>query len=410
MRMFNRSVSPFIALCLLVFSSSLIAGPQGRISGTVLDDSGVPVADATVVITGVGSPFDETYTTNKKGRFTATFTDATWDYKVEISKDGYIPSSDVIDVKVGEAIRLTWELVEWVEVELVGDEKAIEIFNIGAAAFNDGDLEAAIVSFREAIFVDSEMVAAYETLAQVLYQAEKYIEASEVAQQWLDRESENVDALNILFDSLVSAKNSEGVLAIVDQVVATGDADTPKRLFNAGAVALASGQQDLSTSLIGKALELQPDFLEAMSTLARLYAADEEFESAEELAQAALALDPQDPGALIVLFDINQRTGDHDAAESYLAVMKEADPLRASDILGEQANEYLNRGRLDIADHLSTEAIKLNPTNPKALFARASLALNNNQIEVAKELFLEVIDAAPSSAQATQAKEILDYL
>ncbi len=409
----NSNISLYSAIiysCLLLFPLALSAGPQGRILGTVVDDSGNLLEDALIEVSGVSTAFSETYTTNKKGRFTATFTDATRDYKVTVSKEGYVSASDIVDVKVGEAIRLTWTLKARVEIPLAGDAKAIEAYNAGAAAFNAGDLEAAVGHFRSAIETDPSLSAAYETLSAVLQQAGRPDESAEIAMQWLDLEPENDKALTTAFDALVATGDSAQLTQLVDRIANSSDPQTPKRLFNAGAVAVGSGQRDLAKSLMAKALEVDPSFLEANSSLARIHAADGELEEAEKFARGALAIDPQDPGALIVLFDVHQRREEHDEAQQFLEVMKEADPLKASDILGEQANEYLNLGRLDIADQLSSQALELNPSNPKALFARASLALNNNEIEVARQRFEELIALAPESAQAMQAKEILDYL
>lgn len=404
--------SPVIAAAwLLAFLVMPVhAGPQGRILGTVEDEQGRPIGDVEVVVTGDGFEFDERFSTNKKGRFTATIVDATRDYLIRISKDGYVAVEGPIEVGIGDATRVSWTLKALVEQPPTGVPAAIEAYNRGASAFNQGYLEGAIADFRQAITLDPELTAAYGTLAQVLYQAGNYAEAATTAQRWLEREPTSAEAVTLAFDSLMAADDAAGAAELVDRIAESADPEAAKRIFNAGAVAVSSGNRRAGMELMTRALEVDPRLVQAHSNLARLHAADDELELAEQHARSALELDPQDPGALIALFDVYQRRGDEQAAREFLEVMKSADPQRAADILGEQAGEYLNLGRLEIADELSNEALKLDPGNPKALLARASLALNQNDIELAKECLQAVIDAAPDSAQADQAREMLEFL
>ncbi len=399
-----------IPILLVLLPLPLAAGPQGRILGTVQDEQGNALAGAEIVLTGDGWEFEETFTTNKKGRFTATVADATRPYHIVVNKEGYVGANEPIDIKVGDPTKVTWNLPAAVEITPVGVPAAVEAYNRGAAAFNDGNSEAAIAAFHEALAIDPDLVAAKATLARVLYDTGEFSQAAEVAQQWLAAEPESDDATALAFDALVAAKDSDGASRLVDQIAASGDPQAAKRIFNAGAVTVSSGNRQAGKQLMRRAVEIDPGLVAAHSNLARLHAADDELEPAEQHARAALELSPQDPGALITLFDIHQRRGEDEAAQQFLEVMKSADPQRAADVLGEQAAEYINLGRLDTAEELANEALKLSPANPKALLAQASLALNQNDLELAKQRLQAVIDAAPDSAQAAQAREMLGYL
>lgn len=394
----------------LVLTLPLVAGPQGRILGTVEDEQGEPIADAEVVLTGDGWDFEERFSTNKKGRFTATVADATRQYTISVSKEGYVDADEAIDIQVGDPTRVTWNLPAVVEAPPEGVAEAIEAYNRGAAAFNAGDREAAITALREAIDLDPDLTAAKMTLAKVLFDAGRYPEAADMAQQWIDAEPGSDRAVALALDSLVAAGDSTGAAALVDRLGDSEDPETAKRIFNAGAVAVSAGNRQAGIELMGRAAQVDPTLVAAHSNLARLYAADDNLELAEQHARATLELAPQDPGALITLFDLAQRRDDLEAARSHLEAIKSADPTRAADILGEQSAEYINLGRLEIAAQLADEALALDPANAKALLARASLALNQNDLELAKQRLQAVIDAAPGSPQADQAREMLDYL
>lgn len=394
----------------LVLTLPLVAGPQGRILGTVEDEQGEPIADAEVVLTGDGWDFEERFSTNKKGRFTATVADATRQYAISVSKEGYVGAEEAIDIQVGDPTRVTWNLPALVEAPPEGVAEAIEAYNRGAAAFNAGDREAAITALREAIDLDPDLTAAKMTLAKVLFDAGRYPEAADMAQQWMDAEPGSDRAVALALDSLVAAGDSTGAAALVDRLGDSEDPETAKRIFNAGAVAVSAGNRQAGIELMGRAAQVDPTLVAAHSNLARLYAADDNLELAEQHARATLELAPQDPGALITLFDLAQRRDDLEAARSHLEAIKSADPTRAADILGEQSAEYINLGRLEIAAQLADEALALDPANAKALLARASLALNQNDLELAKQRLQAVIDAAPGSPQADQAREMLDYL
>ena len=403
------SVCP-IFVFLVLLALPLTAGPQGRILGTVEDEQGNAIADAEIVLTGDGWEFEERFTTSKKGRFTATVADATRPYHIVVSKEGYVGADEPIDIKVGDPTKVSWNLPARVEIVPVGIPEAVEAYNRGAAAFNDGNNEAAIAAFHEALRIDPDLVAARSTLARVLYDSGEFSQAAEVAQEWMEADPGSDDAMSLAFDALVAANDSDGAARLVDQIAASGDPQAAKRIFNAGAVAVSSGNRQAGKELMGRAVELDPALVAAHSNLARLHAADDELEPAEQHARAALDLSPQDPGALITLFDIYQRRGEDEEAQQFLDVMKSADPQRAADVLGEQAAEYINLGRLDTAEELADEALRLSPANPKALLAQASLALNRNDLELAKQRLQAVIDAAPESPQAQQAQEMLDYL
>lgn len=394
----------------LILALPLAAGPQGRILGTVEDEQGKPIADAEVVLTGDGWEFEERFSTNKKGRFTATVADATRPFHIAVSKEGYVGAEEPIDIQVGDPTRVTWNLPALVEAPPVGIVEAVEAYNRGAAAFNAGDSEAAIAALREAIDLDPDLTAAKATLAQVLYDAGQPAEAAEVAQQWMAAEPDSAHAVALALDALVAAGDASGAAALVDRLAAANDPETAKRIFNAGALAVSAGNRQAGIELMTRAVEVDPGLVAAHSNLARLYAADDNLELAEQHARTTLELAPDDPGALITLFDLAQRREDEDGAREHLEAIKSADPGRAADILGEQAAEYINLGRLEIAEQLAGEALTLDAANAKALMAQASLALNQNDLELAKKRLQAVIDAAPESPQADQAREMLDYL
>ncbi len=89
--MFRKSIlTPFLSfICLFILSSFTLAqGTTTRITGTVTDNNGATVSGATVTLTGEGTGFSLTATTNDSGAYTFDLIQA-GTYTVTVEKQGF---------------------------------------------------------------------------------------------------------------------------------------------------------------------------------------------------------------------------------------------------------------------------------------------------------------------------------
>ncbi|HTQ81280.1 MAG TPA: carboxypeptidase-like regulatory domain-containing protein, partial [Thermoanaerobaculia bacterium] len=128
----------------LALAGSLWAAGEGRISGTVVDAAGAPVAGAKISITSPEFKYFQDKTTDSKGKFTLIVLDATRKYTIKIEKDGYNPFEGPLEVKLGENIRVSYTLAKaggeakpggGAPEVLSGANQAISVYNEGVVAF-----------------------------------------------------------------------------------------------------------------------------------------------------------------------------------------------------------------------------------------------------------------------------------
>src|ERR1700761_3617967 len=96
MKRFVRAAAIVVAVALLLPSAPALAQNLGSIRGVVDDDSGVPVAGASVSVSG---PIRETATTDARGAFALTSLPS-GAYDIVVSKGGYQTATDS-DATVG---------------------------------------------------------------------------------------------------------------------------------------------------------------------------------------------------------------------------------------------------------------------------------------------------------------------
>ena len=172
---------------------------------------------------------------------------------------------------------------------------AIQAYNEGAVATQQGDLATAVARFEAALELDPELAQAWAGLASVYYNQENYSKALEAADTLLAMDSASVqgrrvrflvqDALNndpAAFDNAFDAYAEVDAAGAVDVLYQRADLD-----FRAGEMATAQ-------KALQKILALQPDFPRAHYTLGLTYAQSDTAKAREHL-ERFIELAPDDP-------------------------------------------------------------------------------------------------------------------
>jgi len=132
---------------------------------------------------------------------------------------------------------------------------------------------------------------------------------------------------------------------------------------------MPSGEaRELARKWSGKALEIEPNNVEALAVLATVYLqVDLNPKSALKLLNKAVELNPGSVAANNFLGDVYTRIGDFDNAMKYESRAAELDPLGPVQ-LTDLANVYMLSGEYDKALKLSNRALALDPTFLSAHF------------------------------------------
>ena len=167
----RRRTLTLALLLALVPASLLLAGAEGRLKGVVQDKDGKPIVDAKVVLTAQEVSATRQAMTKKGGKFVMIVADATRSYMIRIETEGYQTIQEPLKLTIGGQTAKTWTLLEG---ETVAGATVVEmhapgakVYNDGAKAFNNGDIDGALAKFREAGEINPELAEAFQGQAMI---------------------------------------------------------------------------------------------------------------------------------------------------------------------------------------------------------------------------------------------------
>jgi tetratricopeptide (TPR) repeat protein len=294
----------------LVLAGTLLAAGEGRVIGTVLDDSKAPVEGAKVVLTRPGTGYKLEKVTDKKGQFMLLILDATQSYQINIEKAGYGPFEGPLKPKVEDTMRLTFELPKVapapaaeVPKEMSGSDQAILAYNEGVTALRAGNVAGALPNLEKAASLNPQLPEAQAALSDVYLELKRYGDALAAADRYLALKPGDVRGLRNRYDALRAAGDSEKAHEALEALSAAdpSSAETAVRFFNQGAELARAGKLDEAASFFQKVVEIAPSdprYSKAHYVLGMTYAKDEgKKEQAKQHLQTFLQMAPNDPDA-----------------------------------------------------------------------------------------------------------------
>lgn len=171
----------------------------------------------------------------------------------------------------------------------------------------------------------------------------------------------------------------------------------------------AQGRFAEAATCLLKAIAANPDNARAWSRLGEVYRSLAQFDLAIEVYKRALEIDPDDSPSQEALLQCYLESDRHDEAISRSTALLKRWPrnLYARDVLGVA---YLQLGLIDKAIRITDELIRLDPTDPTNHFKKAVLYQQKGEIGIAIREFARVVEMAPESSIAEQAKEAVSSL
>lgn len=171
---------------------------------------------------------------------------------------------------------------------------AIQTFNEGAIANQEGDLDKAIEKFQSALGLDPDLAEAHAALAAIYYNQERYDEALAGVEKALALNPEHVTSHRVRFLIL----DAKGDRASADKAMASYVAVDSKGavglLYKRADLDFRDGQPQLARAGLLKVLELDPDMARAHYTLGLIYASDDTAKAKEHF-EKFIELAPDDP-------------------------------------------------------------------------------------------------------------------
>ena len=345
---------------------------RGRALGRVVDEQGNPIEGAKVTLHLPDRPDagPDAIITKKNGRWSYLGLDnGTW--AVVIEKEGYVTSEGSFQVnEFGTAKPLQIEL----------KKNPFDSVRVGQELIDQGKYPEAREKLREALpNMDEHQQAQIGALiGNTYYEEGNYAEAAQTYQQAM---------ANLSPDEQTSIR-----LRLGDSYLQQGQFDKARSTYEATLPALGpEGKQQV------------------LLAIARTYDQEGNRDKAIASVQQILEISPDNVQALQLIADLLSRQGKEEEAQKYLDQIPENEEL-PPDILLNQGIRFYNQQKLDQAMDNFQRVIRQDPDLSDAYYYRGLVYLNKEQNEDAAADFHKLLELAPDSQYASDAKQFLEYL
>lgn len=425
-RYMTRSSSVALAVTLMLWLGAAHAFAQtGMLRGTVVDSDGNPIPGAKITVTSEQlSSYNQTFTANKKGKFTVRFQSAQLQYEFDVLVEAPGYQSVIVGTRPSATKQMKEEYVleaaQAEATESMGDlgsvisgssNAAIEAFNAGLTAQQGGDLKTAKAKFQEALEADPTLGPGHVALAQVLLDLKEYDAALAAADKALEFPVTRADVLQVKFQALRGLDRGAEADAILAELQNAEEAEVAaRRVYNEGGQAFQAGDKDTALAKFQEAAKLNPSLKDAHHAVATLLLEKGQDAEAATAAETALSLGSDNIDTLRVLYSAYDNMGKTAELMEIAPRLAAVDPDFGGGKLLEQAGHLWNGGQAEQSVALARQALAIDPSLAKAYYYIGLQELSKGNNAEAKSALEKFIAEAPDDSEAGSAKEMLAYI
>jgi Flp pilus assembly protein TadD len=249
----------------VVFSSAAFAA-EGRFSGTVVDESGQPVAGAAITVTTPSlASVDLALTTDESGRWSAEVPNSSWTYSIRAQREGFSPSQTQMKPNGTKETRVDLTLHPPIVPPAPPAPKVdpgVASYNEGVDLIQKGDKAGAEKKFDFAVAAKPDLAAAWKVLSQLSYERKDYAKALASGRKLLELDPKDNDLYGILMDSAQKTGDAKSALAYKQKFV-EANADNPEVNYNSGVESYTASDYAGAAASFNKAISLKPDMANA---------------------------------------------------------------------------------------------------------------------------------------------------
>ncbi len=294
MRTNERFRNAAVAAGLLLLAQTALAQMgTGRVSGTVKDQEGNPIAGATVTAQAGDSARLLETTTDERGRWAILgFRSRTYDFAV--SAPGFMPynyQAPMRQAGKNPDMDLILERVQMGQSAGTGGGLLAEAQELHQA----GRFEEALVKYDEVLASDPTVYQVNLNRGAVLRELDRADDARVAYQAVLDQEPEHPAALVALADIAVAAGDLDTAVTYFESAInATDDEIIP---FNVAQIYFQNGEMDKAIEFYQEASDRRLDWAEPHLQIAMVYLNKGELEVAAEHLEMAIEVEPESVAA-----------------------------------------------------------------------------------------------------------------
>lgn len=292
-----------VVLLVGVAASVALAATQARVSGTVTDSAGQPIAGATITVTCPEAPtFKRVLESEADGSFHILLLDATKLYLFHTAAPGYVPAEREIKVGVGTmdneftvTLQSEQESLAAKQEEIL-EQPGFKEYDEGLELLRSGQLDAAKEKFTEAVAAVPDLAPAWAALADIEYRAGNHAAALENATACLEHDDENIKCLAVAANSakeLGDADAQQRFMARYQEL----NPDDPATLFNQAVEHLNALDDEQARPLLEQCLEVDPEFPACLFEYGMVLLRSGDLEGAKAHLEKYLEVAPEGPDA-----------------------------------------------------------------------------------------------------------------
>lgn len=261
MRLRTTLASLTVGLTIMA-ATTVSAGPQARVIGTVTTSAGAPVPDAVITITCEALPtFTKVIDVEDDGSYKVLLLDATQAYQFRVEAPGFLTAEDAVKVPVGtmdneRSFTLTTQ-AEAAKAQQVSamEQPGYRQIEAGVQLEKAGDVEAARLRYREATELRPELAVAWEALVKADFKLGDHAAVLEHARRCLELDDESLACLAAAVNSARALGDEVAHAAYLTRYTELNPED-PATLFNEAAAKLNAYDDEGAKPLLERCLEI----------------------------------------------------------------------------------------------------------------------------------------------------------
>jgi tetratricopeptide (TPR) repeat protein len=290
-----------ISLLLIPFAAGQAGRGKGRVTGTVVDESGNPVAAAKVVIEFQGdSALSLDTTTNKKGEWVFIGL-GTGQWRISVAADGYIPITQGAFVKQLETnpkIIIALKKAQEIGGGLIKDESSLLLLEKGNKLFNEKSYDEAIQAFREFQEKNPDAYQIHLSIGSCYREKGEYEEAIGEYNKLIEKAPKEASgnefaakALAGIGECYLKKEDIEKAQNYFRQSIEMYP-NNEFLAYNVGEICFSNQKLDEAIQYFGLAAKIKPDWPEPYYKLGLVYLNNTEYDKAKENFNKFLTLEP----------------------------------------------------------------------------------------------------------------------
>ncbi len=265
----------------IVYASGQSARGKGRLSGVVIDEEGNPIQSAKLVIEFKGKDiFTGESKSDKRGRWSFLGL-GTGRWVVTASLDGYIPSSESLQVQQlnkNPKITFTLQKLSASDKPFIEDEGSFEILEKGNELYMEGKYAEALSSFEEFLQLNSKAYQVRLNIYNCYRELGEYEKAIEQCNLILDNVSQDetlgkemaAKALAGIGECYLLQKDMENAQKYFEQSIETYP-ENELIAYNVGEIFFSNQKLEEALRYFTLASEIKPDWSDSYYKLGLVY-------------------------------------------------------------------------------------------------------------------------------------------